>query len=112
MMFKRKTNFEDHLTTIQNMIDFSNTNFISTEDIDISKKDLTFLKAKGLININKAFDNELRITLTDKGITYFDDKKEARKQVILSWSVNFVMAVLSAVCGSVLTLIIQYALIK
>lgn len=107
-------NFEKNLLTIQSSAKqayFENT-FLSDEGLNISHEQLVYLEAKGLIKLSPLTYDTFRIDLTSSGITYFDDKKEARKKIILSWSFDFSMAVLSAVCGSVLTLFIQHVLMK
>lgn len=101
-------NFEKALKTIQN----NNKDFLLDSDVNIPKDILRFLKAKDLIELRSHSDNKLRIVLTSYGITYFEDKKETRKAVILNWSFNFAMAVLSAICGSAFTLFVQYVLMK
>lgn len=95
--------FEKDLKSIQDEINPS-IGFVITSNIDIPSDRLAFLKAKCLINIDRYYDNEQKISLTDTGMTYFVDKAADHKKVIG----NFVYTVLSAAVGSVITLLIQW----
>ena len=103
--------FEKNLLQIQSSF-FDEMEPLTSDKLQIPLEELIFLEAKGLIELSTYMLNVYQIDLTSSGITYFDDKKEARKKILLSWSFDFSMAVLSAVCGSALTLLIQYALMK
>lgn len=81
-----------------------------TSYFDIADNDLRFLAAKKLIEVKPYYDGDLQIILTDQAITYFYDKAQHRKGIIINWSFNTAMAILSAVCGSAITLLIQHAL--
>lgn len=99
--------FENNLKLIQSSLNPSTRSVLSSE-LSLSDDEIYFLKAKCLIETRRDYDNAYRITLTDTGITYFADKKEALFKTLLSWTVNFSVAVLSAICGSGFTLLIQF----
>lgn len=96
--------FEKTLKTLLN----SNDEILLIKNFNVSDNDLNFLIAKGLIKIMPYYNNDLKITLTNEGVLYFYEKSQHRKDVAINWSFNFLMAVLSASCGSALTLLIQY----
>lgn len=98
--------FEKDLKLIQSKCN-PNTGFVLSRDIDIPPESLMFLKAKGLITTARGYDNIFKIVPTDAGITYFADKADSVKSAVLHWSINLFVAVLSAVLGSVFTLLIQ-----
>lgn len=109
-MLLRKS-FEITLKTIHNHID-PNVGYLFSSEISLDRFDIEILKAKSLINVRSGYDNALRISLTPKGVTYFLDKSEYVKKAFIHWTINFSMAVLSAVSGSLLTLAIQHYLIR
>ena len=97
--------FEKNLLVIQSV--YNSSMIFTKEAFNLSDNELTYLSAKGLIELRPFYDNKIRILLTNYGITYFDDKKDANKAFVLHWTINFGVAVMSAVFGSVLTLFIQ-----
>ncbi|MGN1167186.1 MAG: hypothetical protein ACI4S2_12535 [Lachnospiraceae bacterium] len=99
--------FEKNLKLIQSNIQ-NLTRSVNKSKLNISDDEIYFLKAKGLIETSRDYENDLRIMLSDSGITYFDDKRESRIKMLISWSINFAVAVLSAAFGSGLTLLIQF----
>lgn len=100
--------FEKQLKLIQSEI--AQNEIVLTGDLDINDYDLNYLVAKKLIMMEPAGDNQFYVLLDDLGFTYFDDKKEQIKSAFLHWSISIVVAVISAVFGSVITLVIQHAL--
>lgn len=80
---------------------------VLAESLSIPEDRLRFLSALGLVELRPAWDNLHQIALTDAGVTYFYRKSESRKNIIASWTINFAVAVLSAMCGSAFTLILQ-----
>lgn len=99
--------FENDLKYIQSEIK-PPVNFVISSALNISNDRLTILKAKGLIKIDRYYDNDLKISLTDSGITYFSDKDENRNKIVLSRIEAFVFNLLSAAVGSAITLFIQW----
>lgn len=99
--------FEKNLKLIQSSLN-NLTRSVNRSELNMSDNDIYFLKAKGLIETQKDYDNDYRIKVTDIGITYFADKKDAISKMWLSWSINFAVAVLSAACGSGFTLLVQF----
>ena len=89
--------FERDLREIQN----KNTkrNIVSHEDLTIPLERLDYLKAQGLITITPLYDNLLRVTITDEGITYFDNKQESKKLWIMDSSKDAIIAILAALIG-------------
>lgn len=106
--------FEKNLLLLQKHIEDSpyDYNYNICNDTPLTEKDYVYLQAKGLVLLSPFADDILQFQLTDYGITYFDDKKDEIRKSITSWSFNFGMAVLSAICGSIATLLIQQAFIK
>ena len=104
-------NFESYLKTILDKSQYG-TIPIQMNDLEIPEPIARQLKAKGLITFKSVCDNSSFIILTDFGIDYFDRKKAEIKQILIRNMFNFAMAIFSAICGSVATLLIQQLFIK
>ena len=66
-------------------------------DLDIPHKELDFLKALELSQFQRYYDNQIRIILTDKGMTYFHDKREKRLSFWKEHFINFLSGFISGV---------------
>lgn len=99
--------FENDLKYIQSEIR-PPVNFVISSVLNISNDRLTILKAKGLIKIDRYYDNDLKISLTDSGVTYFIDKYENRNKIVLSRIEAFIFNLSCAAAGSAITLFIQW----
>jgi hypothetical protein len=102
--------YEKILKTVVDDYNQHRSPFTTIEKLNISQIDATFLTAKGLCISELQLDCVDCIQPTDAGITYFEDKKERFNNLFINWSFNFAMAVMSAACGSALTLLIQHAI--
>nr|WP_315021761.1 hypothetical protein [uncultured Aminipila sp.] len=103
--------FEKQLKAIQSEI-ISNDGIAFAPKLKINDYDLRFLAAKNLISLKPAGNNEFYITLDAQGFTYFDDKNNALKSVFINWTINFSVALFSAIFGSIVTLFLQYHFTK
>ena len=99
--------FESDLKIIQSKTD-SLCGYVSSSDLNIPLDRLKVLKAKRLINIDRFYENDQKISLTDAGITYFIDKDENRDKAVRSRVETFIFNLLCAAAGSVITLFIQW----
>ena len=52
-------------------------------ETDLSSEELLYLEAKGLVNTKFYHDHNYAIEFTNAGLTYFDDRNDAKKQFIL-----------------------------
>lgn len=102
--------FETDLKIIQS--ECSSKDFLLDSALSIPLPRLRFLKSMGLIEIKPFADNHLRIILTDAGTIYFFTKAQRHRQTITQWSINLLVAVLSAMFGSGFTLILQCIITK
>lgn len=105
-----KKYYEDLLHVILDDYYKENKRYSTIDELGLSLRDAEFLIAKGLCSMPHILDGVYCLRPTENGLTYFEDKKEIAKSVMIHWSFNFAMAVLSAVCGSILTLLIQQAI--
>lgn len=71
----------------------------------LSESDLRFLKAMGLVKLHEGGDNEVYATLTDKGLTYFQDKRERTVHVWKERLIGFASGVGATVVAD---LILRY----
>lgn len=85
---------------------------LTDQDIPVPSPRIRLLTAMKLIEAKAFYDNRLRIVPTDDGITYFSRESEKRRELVLQWTVNFAVAVLSACFGSVFTLVLQWLITK
>ena len=73
---------------------------------DMGEGDFRFLAAKGLVSLLPEGDDTFYSVPTDKGLTYFQDKREERRSFWRAHIVNFVggfvSGVLTAVLGGVI----------
>ena len=102
--------FESDLKTIQSASAVSD--LILARDLQIPPHRLQFLDALGLIELRSFYDDDLRIILTDSGVTYFFTKSDQRKQSITQWCINLLVAVFAAMFGSTFTLFLQWIITK
>lgn len=79
------------------------SNAFQSYDLPLSEEDLIYLRAKGLITMLAYTDGGYRLQITDKGITYFDDKSQTTLASIRNWSMNIGIALLSACAGALLS---------
>lgn len=81
---------------------------VCCDDDVISEGDLRYLKAKGLITLIPAGDNTFAAIVEPLGLTYFDDKHDARTTFWKNYVLKFFCGFLSGLAtGVVLTLITQ-----
>lgn len=71
-------NYENNLDMILERLRTYGIRSFPSCDLPLSSQELIFLSAKGLIKLNryKNNDTDYKITITNKGITYFEDKKD------------------------------------
>lgn len=102
--------FESDLKIIQSASAASN--LVLARDLRIPPQRLQFLEALDLIELRSFYDDDLRIILTNSGITYFFAKSDQCKQSITQWCINLLVAVLAAMFGSAFTLFLQWIITK
>ncbi|MGW8114252.1 hypothetical protein ACVS9P_03555 [Caproicibacterium sp. NSD3] len=96
--------------TLKKLIDLSNEHFVfvtsdsSNKLLDI--QDLKFLKAKGLIDLHLAGDNEFYTVISNDGITYFSDKHDEKILFIKEHFFNFISGFASGVLVTVVSFLL------
>lgn len=72
------TKYEKSLKTFLKHYRKTNNRTMTSADFDIPRYKIDYLAAKGLIDIvpYKNGDPNCRITIADKGLTYFDEKQD------------------------------------
>ena len=91
--------FEKNLRKIQSNI----KPLLTDADLDIPFSELDILRARGLIEFKPYYDNQIRLRLTDKGITYFDDKRDQSRLFWKEHLVNFMFGFISGVAVTLIT---------
>ena len=66
-------------------------------EIGVPESAVRRLTAKELVKLQPAADDDFFVVLTDKGINYFDEKREKLINSIRSRSLDFVLGFLSGV---------------
>lgn len=69
---------------------------------DIPESEARILKAKKLISLRPAGDNSFYAVIEDSGLTYFDDKRQKRKDFITDHIIRFIGGFISGVLTTVL----------
>lgn len=98
--------FEANLKLIQDFLSL-NEMLLTSEIPALKEYDYKVLSAMGLISLHPAGDNEQYITLTDKGHTYFYNKKQSRNDFIKD---NLFRFISGFVCGVLTTVISAWLL--
>lgn len=78
-------------------------NFINTPIDGIGEKDLRFLSAKGLVTRHRIGGNTMAVSVTDKGLSYFSDKRSDSRSIVVS----FVLGIVSTLTAQALWLFLQ-----
>lgn len=97
--------FEKTLSSIISRTDDGEILFSSDPDLPIS--DLRFLKAKHLVDLPVYGDDTFYVVLTDAGRTYFFDKSNELRHIVLNWTVNLFVSLASGLFGAMLMAIYQ-----
>lgn len=85
--------FEKTLTLIIKKSEWG-TITVTMNDIGVPESAVRRLTAKELVKIQPAADDDFFIVLTDKGINYFDEKREKLINSIRSRSLDFVLGLM------------------
>lgn len=97
--------FEKTLSSIISRVDADETLFSSDPGLPVA--DLRFLEAKHLVDLRLYGDDEFCVTLTDAGRTYFFDKSNELRHIVLNWTVNLFVSLASGLFGAMLMAIYQ-----
>lgn len=96
--------YEKNLQFFLNYLKNTGERTTSTRDVDISRDKLLFLAAKGLLEL-KPYTNgdpNFKIYITDKAITYFDDKRQRIFDIVLTALISIAVSFVSSLAINLL----------